>query len=316
MRGDHATAGWLLAAALSTALTPPGDLAAASAQVGFVAELPSATRVTLGPSGRPDPASAVLFPPAFARDGMGRLRTSDGPRQAVDRHPATATLLSLAVPGVGQRWLGQRRGWAYLALEAIGWAFYLERRGAAGDLRDRYRDLAWEEARIQGGPRLDGDFEYYETLTQWARSGAFDTDPATTGVQPESDPATFNGSIWARAVGIFLPGGSAGVSPTDPGYVNAVDYYADRAYGDAFLWDWSMDPTAQFDFAELIERSDDRFRQATNVLGVVIANHVVSAVDAYLATRGAAPPVELRAAPGPVGAGWLWTARLRLEAPR
>jgi hypothetical protein len=235
--------------------------------------------------------------------------------QIAEPRRVAPVLLSLAVPGVGQRVMGQRRGWVYLSLEVVGWAFWLDRRMAGADYRDRYRDLAWEVARIPSGPRADGAFPYYETLSDWPRSGDYDSDASTSGLQPEGDPTTYNGAIWARAVDLFLPGGAV-VSESDPAYQSALAYYGDRAYGTEFLWDWTGEDGARSEFGDLIVESDDRFRQATNVVGAVIANHLVSAVDAYLSARGRSVPVEIRAAPGPRAGRSRWSVRVRLEAPR
>jgi hypothetical protein len=183
-------------------------------------------------------------------------------------------LFSLVVPGAGQHVLGQDRKWAYLALEIAGWAFFVERRRGGSDYRDRYRDLAWETARIQGAARVDGNFEYYERLAHWTRSGAFDRDASSPGVQPELDDATFNGFVWARARGIFF-GGASNVPETDPAYQSALAYYGAEAYAPALLWDWTGAPAAQEEYAQLLETSDSRFRQATTVIWVVIGLVIV-----------------------------------------
>jgi hypothetical protein len=230
--------------------------------------------------------------------------------------PLTPTLLSLALPGAGQHVLGQRRKWAYLALEVAGWAVYLERRAAGGDYRDRYRDFAWDRARLQSGARVDGDFAYYETLSKWARSGAFDADPGLAGVQPEPDPATYNGSIWSLASQIFLPSGSP-VPETDPTYQAALAYYQERAYATVMLWDWTGAlPGQREELGRLIEAGDDRFRQATTALGIVIANHLLSAGDAYLAARGLSSPARLRLVQDVHGAGGRWSALLSVAVGR
>jgi hypothetical protein len=217
--------------------------------------------------------------------------------------PLAPTLLSMAIPGAGQHALGLDRKWVYLALEVAGWAFWMERRASAGEYRDRYRDFAWEQGRIQSGARVDGDFDYYERLTKWSRSGAFDSDPGSAGVQPEPDSGTYNGSIWSLASQIFLPPGHA-VPESDPAYQSALAYYEQRAYGAALLWDWTSAPGGQEELARLIRASDSRYGQATTILGAVIANHLVSAADAYLAARGRASPASLRFAPaGGLGLG-------------
>lgn len=217
------------------------------------------------------------------------------------RNPLGPAALSALVPGAGQLLaLDQRRGWAYLAIEALAWVVYADRRAAGGRSRDRYRDLAWEVARLRDGPRVDGDFEFYERMASWGQSGRFDADPGAPGLQPESDPSTFNGSVWQRARGIYSV--EPGQGPSDPAYQAAIDYYSSNAYGDAFRWDWSDDAEALDQYDGLIRESDERFRQATVVFGAVIANHLVSAVDAYVAARGFA--VEVAPAPE-MGAGGL-----------
>jgi hypothetical protein len=264
--------------------------------------LPSAAGLTLAMSLLPCDASgqqkeaSLLFAPW----------EQDSPQQA----PAigTSALLSAVLPGAGQHVLGQNRKWAYLAFETVGWFLYADRRSAGGDLRTQYRDFAWTQARVQQGARVEGDFGYYETLTKWDRSGAYDRDPVVAGLQPENDPAAFNGSIWSRAVLIFPP--DPGASLGDPSYDSALEYYQQRAYGTEFLWDWT-DTGAQTEYGGLIEESDDRYRQATNVLGVMIANHVVSAVDAFLSARGLPVTTETRVSPF-LGAGGGWTASLRV----
>jgi len=218
---------------------------------------------------------------------------------------------SLLLPGAGQHMLGQNRKWIYAGLEVLAWVVFLERRSAGADYRDQYEDYAWEEGRIQNGPRVDGDFDYYETLSKWVQSGAYDEDAMQAGLQPETDPATYNGSIWALAQQIYIPGGGP-VPETDPAYQSALAYYAGRAYATEFLWDWSGAPGGQEQLGGLIEASDDRFRQATTALGVVIGNHLISAADAYLSSRGRRIPARMSLAPSPHGSGGGWSTVLSI----
>ena len=254
-------------------------------------------------------------PPPYRLRPIRSASASGSPRVGPMPDPAATMLLSFALPGAGQHVLGQRRKWVYLAFEVLGWSFYVERRGAGADFRDHYRDLAWNQARIQSGTRIDASFTYYETLTNWTRSGAFDQEPITSGLQPEVDPTTFNGSIWDLATRIFLPGGT-GVPESDPSYQRALEYYTDRAYATEFLWDWTTTGGAQQEFSRLITESDDRFRQATNALGAVLAIHVLSSVDAYLSARGLSPPVEARIAPARGLTGPRWFGWVSISMPR
>ena len=220
------------------------------------------------------------------------------------------TLLSAAVPGAGQLLRGQKRGWAYLAVEALSWTVYADRRSEGARFRTRYRDLAWTTARSGSGPRVDGDFAYYERLSFWTRSGRFDAEAATGGIQPETDPSTFNGSVWARALGIFSV--QQGDGPGSPRFDAALAYYEAQAYGEAFLWDWTGAPGARDEYADWIRQSDERFRQATWTLGVLFANHLLSAADAWVST-----PASLSLTPALSGAGGpAATILLRVELHR
>jgi hypothetical protein len=224
---------------------------------------------------------------------------------------ASTTALSALLPGAGQYRLGKKRAWAYMAVESAAWVVYAERRVAAGRARDRYRDFAWTRARLQTGTRNDGDFAYYETLSKWPRSGAFDGDPLTVGLQPETDPAAYNGSIWSRAERIFRP--APGAMPGDPQLEGALAYYRERAYGDEFLWDWTGAAPDQAAYGGLIKESDARFRRATNALGVLLANHLVSAVDAFLDARGLESPLVARFTPWTEAPPGAWALKLEMS---
>lgn len=198
--------------------------------------------------------------------------------------PGGAFASSLVVPGAGQAALGARRWILYAALEVGLWAVRME---AVGDRRTAargYRDLAWDVARFAGeAPRRDGSWGYYETMSQYLRSGEFDRDPAAPGVQPELDPESYNGTVWALARAIFLPGGAG--SPGTAEYDRALEYYDERAAGPDFLWSWEGEEASLERFRALIGRADDAARTARGALGAVLANHLVSAVDALVLAR-------------------------------
>jgi hypothetical protein len=103
---------------------------------------------------------------------------------------------------------------------------------------------------------------------------------------------------------------------TTPGYQSALAYYGDSAYGADMLWDWSSMPGEQQEFRDLVDTSDSRFRQATTVLGVVIANHLLSAGDAYISSSRVGPAAaRVRILPGAV-AGADWAAVVTVSVPR
>lgn len=197
-------------------------------------------------------------------------------------------MYSLAVPGLAQYHQGNRRWLLYAGTEILSAFLYLDARSGARNTRTVYRDFAWTRARqgVSAEPRRDGDFEYYETLSHWIASGAWDSDPARAGLQPESDRGTYNGWVWGLAteifnVDVFDPEGS-------PGYGRALDYYRDRGYGPSLLWVWQGGAADQNDFRALIADSDRLAADARRALWILTANHLFSAIDGFITARLAA----------------------------
>lgn len=208
--------------------------------------------------------------------------------QAADEAPALspgrAFVYSALVPGLGQQRQGKRRWLAYLAVEGASWIAFGHARWSATDLRGQYRDLAWDVGRQFNGVRIDGEFPYYEAMGKFEKSGAFDTDPGTPGVQPETDPSTFNGRAWSLLTQIHFPPG-ANPLPGDPEYEGALADYEVRAYEEWFEWSWAGQSAARTDYSELIDSSDGYFSRASQFLGVVVANHLLSGIDAFVTAR-------------------------------
>lgn len=221
-----------------------------------------------------------------ARGAAGQGTVTAGPLGV-----ATAALL----PGVPQLVEGRRwTGVVFAAVEVGAWWIFIDARHSRQRERTAYRDLAWSLARGRVEPRLDPGFEYYEDLLYWTRSGRFDVDPGGDGVQPERDPSTYNGRQWELAAGIFL-GGRLDASPGDPGWDAALAYYLERAWSEPYTWDWGDDAEAQREFARRIDRADAAARRASIAAGVVVGNHLLSAVEAFVAHRLESDvPVRLR----------------------
>jgi hypothetical protein len=194
-------------------------------------------------------------------------------------------LSSLLIPGSGQLMLGQERGAIYLVLEALFITQALSSSSEGSRESDRYRELAFTVARAPFGPVLrDTAFEYYEKLTDFIESGPFDTDPGPDLVPP-TDERTFNGAQWALARETFFVDPD-NPPPTDsPEYQRALRFYEQRAVGPNFLWTWRNAGLEQDLYRQTIRGSDEAFRRATTWLGLLLANHLVSAVDAFITTR-------------------------------
>ena len=208
-------------------------------------------------------------------------------------------LASLLLPGTGQLIGRQDRGAVYLAAEIYLLSGFLRTSGEARGDAERYQALAYDIARRAFSPiRRDTAFEYYEQMERFAESGRYNTDPGS-GFVPESDPRTYNGSVWLLARRTLWPDPDMPPDPTSDLYWRAVEFYKAHAVGPDFLWSWRDHALEHAVFRETIRKSDDAYRRAQAQVGLLLANHIVSAVDALISSRLAAAagrPVELRTA--------------------
>lgn len=224
-------------------------------------------------------------------------------------------LLSAALPGAGQLYRGQKRGFAYIAAEVVSataWAFF---RNEGNNNRDEYIDFARVHARetvathdpwwglIQNRihPELVGDWDYYEHMSHYRRSGRYDrdlnNDYSQTGNLADLDPEieytdSFNNRQWRIArINYFEsdPENPDNYSGTHADTLAAKEFYASTAVTEAYAWDWG--PPEEFgtanqnEFSRIIDDADSAFRRASFSLGILLANHVVSTIDAYISTK-------------------------------
>ena len=227
---------------------------------------------------------AQLVPPALsapAREGS----PSASVRLHVPRFdvPAwTAPLASAVVPGAGQAVLHQQRSVAYLAVEAFVWLQYFKDRRDWQQQRTAYRDLAAQVARspFTGNPAV-GAWAYYETMEHFLESGVYSLSGSTTDVQPESDESTYNGAMWLLARRNFWPNPSVAPPVSSPEYQHALQFYESRAVRPEYRWSWRNAQLEQDLYRRTINKANDAVRRMTSDLGVLLANHVLSTVDAF-----------------------------------
>ena len=200
--------------------------------------------------------------------------------------PWWAPAASAALPGAGQAQLGQDRFVGYLAIEGFLWLRYLTDRREGIRQRNAYRDVALEVSRAPyGGSKPTGDFEYYERMEHWIASGVFDADPSSPGLDPETDTTTFNGAMWMLARRTYWTRPDTPPPIGSPAYLAALNFYEQAAVRQAFEWSWRGARLEQDIYRRHIKESNDAFRHAISDVGIVIANHVLSTVDAYISLR-------------------------------
>jgi hypothetical protein len=243
--------------------------------------LADSSRLLLFASG--DAARSAMPDESGGRGPTPRALSADGAVRGVAGW--WAPIASAVLPGSGQVLLRQTRAVPYAALEIFAVTQYLRARREARDRRSDYRDLARDVARARfGSPTPVGDFEYYERLESFAASGEFDR-IAGGSIDPEIDEATYNGSVWLLARRTFW--GDPDVPPPigSPQYEQALRFYTQRAVGEQFRWSWEGAELEQDQFRRGIRRSNHAFREASQFLGVLLANHALSTVDAIITVR-------------------------------
>jgi len=238
---------------------------------------------TAAASGQTNPSPVQLAPEPDA-DGF----LTDPARAAWVR-----PLASLLIPGTGQLLAGRPRGAVYLVVEALLITRALALNAEGRRDQDRYRELSLVVARAPYNPTTrDTVFEYYEQMGRWVESGPFDTDPGPALVPP-TDLRTYNGQIWQLARTTYFPDPDSDLPVDSPEYQRALAFYRSRAIGPNYQWSWRNAGLEQDLYRQTIGTSDEAFRAATTTLGILLANHLLSAVDAFVSERLSGPRREI-----------------------
>ena len=278
-----------LAVALAVALAAPHaalsqQAAERASGVVFSTEGPPAR------SSRVEAARTVVDSPSFepaltAASAAGPHSSGTADVQRPAGSPWWTPLASAALPGAGQAVLKQDRFVAYMAVEGYFWLrFFADRREGLRQ-RDAYRQLANDVARAWfSDEKPVGNFEYYERMEHFIESGVFDVVPGGS-IQPELDTTTFNGSIWLLARRTYWIDPNTPPPEGSPAYLRAETLYRERAVLPAFRWSWRNAQLEQDLYRRTISQSNEAFRRAVQDLSVVLANHVLSTVDAYVTVR-------------------------------
>ncbi len=207
------------------------------------------------------------------------------PSQGSASHSSWSVLLSAIVPGTGQAMVGSNRALPYLAIESFAWTSFVRHSLQYRRRRDGYRNLAATVARARfSSVRPNGDFEYYERMTHYLEAGRYDLVEGGA-LEPETDTSTYNGAVWLLARRTYWADPSVTPASSSPEWMRAIGFYEARAYGQLYRWSWTNAPQEYESFLGLIGASNDANRLAMLDLGVVIANHVLSTVDAYVTLR-------------------------------
>lgn len=168
------------------------------------------------------------------------------------KSPNEAFLYSLAIPGMGQIYTGAKHGYIYTAAEVALLTTYFILRNNAVNTRDDYRDIVRQNL-IFIGP---GSFEKWDLIEDFEHA-----------TQYENWNHVYDSEATRNRTGKW--------------------YWKDL---DPTLKD-EKDATIEFDSKyrleayDLRQKANDTFQTARTIFGLVIINHIVSAVEARITTK-------------------------------
>lgn len=188
------------------------------------------------------------------------------------RPPGLAFLFSAILPGAGQLYNGNRRGYAFLGIEAVAWFTRLHYSNAGDTRRDDYRRFAdrhWDLQRYRDSQNLDG--------CVWSEGA-------------DSTIAT-----------LYESGGGR--------YYEEIGRDDYRCGWDDYDEGLATDPAARSphrrEYLDFRATENSLRDKASLALGILVLNRVVSAVDAFRTAKsresGSSPSLRLESA---VEGGW------------
>ena len=170
------------------------------------------------------------------------------------KSPGKAFLFSAAVPGTGELYSGAKRGVVFAAAEVAFWVAYIVLHGDAEDLKDDY--IAFVDEHIVFEEEVSPP--YATSTKDWTLE---DYEHATQSDNWHYVYTEENGKPIDR-VGKFYWDDLDEI--VDPGNVDMKSQSRDAAF-------------------KKRHSANDKFKRAKFFLGLVVANHVVSAIDARIA---------------------------------
>lgn len=167
------------------------------------------------------------------------------------RSPNEAFLYSMVIPGLGQINNGAKYGYIYTAAEVgLLTTFFILRNNAANS-RENYRDIVRDNVIFEG----PGNFENWDPIEDFEHATQYEN----WNHVYDSDATRDRTGKWYW-------------KDLDPTLKNEKDTEID------------FDSKYRLEAFELREQANDTFQTARTVLGVVILNHIVSAVEARINT--------------------------------
>lgn len=163
-----------------------------------------------------------------------------------------AFLYSLAIPGMGQIYTGAKHGYIYTGAEVALLTTYFILRNNATNTRDEYRQVVRDNVSFIG----PGSFENWDPIEDFEHA-----------TQYENWNHVYDSEATRNRTGKWY------WKDLDPTLKDEKDSSIE------------FDSKHRLEAFDLREKANDTFQTARTILGLVILNHVVSAVEARISTK-------------------------------
>ena len=187
------------------------------------------------------------------------------------KSPGRAFLMSLVAPGSGQLYVGKKRGIAQLVAEVGLIAAYFVVHGDAQSIEDDYVDA------VKAGVEFDINDPTYE---EYMRNLPVPGDPFSGWIMEDFEHATQT-SNWHY---VYTEESGQPVARVGPFYWTDLPVNFQTASREE-LKNADIDSQARQEAYDIRDDANSRFKTATTILGVTIANHLVAAIDARIAAK-------------------------------
>ncbi len=168
------------------------------------------------------------------------------------KSPNEAFLYSLAIPGMGQLYTGAKHGYIYTAAEVGLLVTYFVLRNSAVNTRDDYREVVRQNIIFEG----PGNFEAWDPIEDFEHATQYEN---WNHVYDSEETRTRTGKWYWRDL--------------DPSLKNERDSTI------------AFDSKYRLEAFDLRQKANNTFQTTRNILGLVILNHVFSAVEARITTK-------------------------------
>jgi hypothetical protein len=253
----------------------------------------------------PDTRSAGIWP-------FGKKGETEEVKAVAPKSTRKAFFLSLLLPGLGEYYVGSKRGIAFLGVEAVAWWMYFHFTGKGNDLDSEFRAFADSHWRYSAGA---GEYSYVEWLADKMTDNSVSTEDLPWKYEDLAKNSAYMDSITKILIDKTVMGISHALPSTrNQQYYEMIGKYPQFVYGwediagyttvdsqgnrvthypNTALVDSTGKPNGNYDegiqnvksplrnrYEDIRYDSNQNLKMGQNGINLMIVNRIVSAIDA------------------------------------